>query len=298
MIPFETDLSVLTHETLQAASLDMERLLSYVPGLSEQDKQALEAGEGCLIKNPIPFSYGDAPVEHTELEAGDTITLNGSKLRVIAVVDSPVMINNSGYTNGVQIIMNDAVYNSLIGNDRYSEVYPTLKEGADTESFENWLDDWREDAPGTHWLSYRQSDAQMEESFEQIKMLCWALIIFIGIIGILNIINTVYSNIHTRVGEIGMQRAIGMSTVSLYKTFFWEGAYYGIIASVIGAVLGYVCCVFVGAAETDTLQLVEIPFFAIAEAAAISIIACLAATAVPLRSIAGMEIVESIENVE
>ena len=27
----------------------------------------------------------------------------------------------------------------------------------------------------------------------------------------LNIINTVYSNIHTRVGEIGMQRAIGMS---------------------------------------------------------------------------------------
>ena len=47
----------------------------------------------------------------------------------------------------------------------------------------------------------------MIESFEQIKMLCWVLIIFIGIIGILNIINTVYSNIHTRVGEIGMQRA-------------------------------------------------------------------------------------------
>ena len=81
----------------------------------------------------------------------------------------------------------------------------------------------------------------MIESFEQIKMLCWVLIIFIGIIGILNIINTVYSNIHTRVGEIGMQRAIGMSAASLYKTFLWEGAYYGIIASVIGAVFGYVC---------------------------------------------------------
>ena len=68
---------------------------------------------------------------------------------------------------------------------------------------------------------------------------CWVLIIFIGIIGILNIINTVYSNIHTRVGEIGMQRAIGMSAASLYKTFLWEGAYYAIFASVIGAVLGY-----------------------------------------------------------
>ena len=58
------------------------------------------------------------------------------------------------------------------------------------------------------------------------------LILFVGLIGILNIINTVYTNIHTRVTEIGMQRAIGMSAGSLYKTFLWEGAYYGIIASV------------------------------------------------------------------
>ena len=138
----------------------------------------------------------------------------------------------------------------------------------------------------------------MIESFAQIKMLCWVLIIFIGIIGILNIINTVYSNIHTRVGEIGMQRAIGMSAASLYKTFLWEGAYYGIIASVIGMVFGYVCCIFVGAAQTDALQLVAVPVMAIVEAAIISIVACLLATAIPLRSIARMSIVDSIETVE
>lgn len=143
-----------------------------------------------------------------------------------------------------------------------------------------------------------QSSNEMIESFEQIKMLCWVLIIFIGIIGILNIINTVYSNIHTRVGEIGMQRAIGMSAASLYKTFLWEGAYYGIIASVIGAVFGYVCCIFVGAAQTDALQLVAVPVMAIVEAAIISIVACLLATAIPLRSIARMSIVDSIETVE
>ena len=148
------------------------------------------------------------------------------------------------------------------------------------------------------WLSYLQSSNEMIESFEQIKMLCWVLIIFIGIIGILNIINTVYSNIHTRVGEIGMQRAIGMSAASLYKTFLWEGAYYGIIASVIGAVFGYVCCIFVGAAQTDALQLVAVPVMAIVEAAIISIVACLLATAIPLRSIARMSIVDSIETVE
>lgn len=105
-------------------------------------------------------------------------------------------------------------------------------------------------------------------------------------------------HIHTRVGEIGMQRAIGMSAASLYKTFLWEGAYYGIIASVIGAVFGYVCCIFVGAAQTDALQLVAVPVMAIVEAAIISIVACLLATAIPLRSIARMSIVDSIETVE
>ena len=131
----------------------------------------------------------------------------------------------------------------------------------------------------------------MAESFAQVKMLCWVLIAFIGFIGVLNIINTVYSNIHTRVGEIGMQRAIGMSAASLYKTFLWEGAYYAIFASVIGAVLGYVCCIFVGAAKTDTLQLVTVPVMAIIEVAVVSVAACLLATAIPLRSIAKMNIV-------
>lgn len=71
-----------------------------------------------------------------------------------------------------------------------------------------------------------------------------------------------------------------------------------IMTTVIGAVFGYVCCIFVGAAQTDALQLVAVPVMAIVEAAIISIVACLLATAIPLRSIARMSIVDSIETVE
>ena len=119
-----------------------------------------------------------------------------------------------------------------------------------------------------------------------------------GVIGILNIINTVYTNIHTRIGEIGMQRAIGMSERSLYQTFLWEGAYYGLTASVLGAVLGYICTVLVGAAATDGLKLTAFPLIPVLEAAAVSVAACLAATAIPLRAIGRMSIVNSIETVE
>ena len=297
-LPFETDLSVQSHETFQLVNIDDGLLEIYAPNLSDQDKQALNNGTGCLVKNPIPFSYGDTPVEHTELSIGDTIQLGSRALRVIGIIDTPITINNEGFTNGVQLIVNEEIYCSLMQDDTYSEIYLTLQDGVDTNSFESILDDWCSKYPGAHWLSYLESSNEMAESFEQIKMLCWVLIIFIGIIGILNIINTVYSNIHTRVNEIGMQRAIGMSAASLYKTFLWEGAYYAIFASVIGAVLGYVCCIFVGAAKTDALQLVAVPVIAIIEAAVVSVTACLLATAIPLHSIAKMNIVETIENIE
>jgi len=118
----------------------------------------------------------------------------------------------------------------------------------------------------------------------------------VALIGLLNIINTVYTNIHTRVAEIGIQRAIGMGTGSLFKVFLWEGAYYGMIAAVVGSIAGYVCTIFVEAATTDELRLVSIPVIPIAEAAALAIAACLLATCVPLRRISKMSIVESIED--
>lgn len=297
-LPFDTNLSLQGHETLQLASVDEAQLSRFALTLSAQDKQALLDGTGCLVKNPIALSYGGETVQQTSLAVGDVVKLGDKELRVVALLDSPVTIGSSGFTNGVQILVSDAMYCELTGSDYYAEVCPTLKKDADTAAFETWLDGWCGKNPGTQWLSYRQSSQEMAESFAQIKMLCWVLIALIGVIGVLNIINTVYSNIHTRIGEIGMQRAIGMSAASLYKTFLCEGAYYGIFASVIGAVLGYVCCIFVGAAQTDTLQLVAVPVAAILEAAAVSVAACLAATAIPLRTISRMSIVDSIETGE
>lgn len=297
-LPFDTNLSLQGHETLQLASVDEAQLSRFAPTLSAQDKQALLDGTGCLVKNPIALSYGGETVQQTSLAVGDVVKLGDKELRVAALLDSPVTIGSSGFTNGVQILVSDAMYCELTGSDYYAEVCPTLKKDADTAAFETWLDGWCGENPGTQWLSYRQSSQEMAESFVQIKMLCWVLIALIGVIGVLNIINTVYSNIHTRIGEIGMQRAIGMSAASLYKTFLWEGAYYGIFASVVGAVLGYVCCIFVGAAQTDTLQMVAVPVAAILEAAAVSVAACLAATAIPLHAISRMSIVDSIETGE
>ena len=294
-MPVEVSIPLQSWEAFHIAGIDDTRLLSLAEGLAEQDRQELLLGQACMVKNPTVFSYEGQTVETTCLESGDHITINGQELRVAGIAANPITINNQGFLNGVQVIVKEETYDTLTGTDRYSEVYPTLRSQEDAKAFEEWLEGWCRENPGSHWLSYRQTQDQLADSFAQIQMLCWCLILFIGLIGILNIINTVYSNIHTRIPEIGMQRAMGMSAASLYQTFLWEGAYYGIIASLAGGVLGYICTVFVNAATTDQLQLVPVPWLSILEAAGISIAACLLATAVPLRSIARMGIAPSIE---
>ena len=289
-------------ETFQVVGLN-DDYWDYFMGseLSAEDLTLLKSGKACIVRNPLALNYGGTELERTSFAAGDAISVAGRDITIIATLDGYdgyVSVGNSGFTNGVQVIVSDCIYSELTGTAIYNEMCPTLNADADRELFDAVAEKICQDIPGTTCLSYEETDRQLEESFEQIRLLAWGLILFVGLIGLLNIINTVYTNIHTRVMEIGMQRAIGMSAGSLYKTFLWEGAYYGIIAAVIGNIVGYICTIFVNAATTDTIQLVSIPILPIAEATVLSIGACLLATCIPLKKIAKLSIVDSIESIE
>ncbi len=270
--------------------------------LSEKQFELLKAGNGCIIRNPIPLNIEGMEFVWSNILTGSTLTIEEKELPVIGTLDGYdgyISVGNNGFTNGVQVIVNDSLYSELTGKEVYAELRPILKAGADREAFDCLLEEFCDTVVGTTYISYEQADQQLEESFEQIHLLAWGLILFIGLIGILNIINTVYTNIHTRVSEIGMQRAVGMDRAGLYRMFLWEGAYYGIFAAVIGCVLGYIFTVFVEAAANNEFQLIsKVPVIPMAEAAIVSVAACLLATCVPLQRIAKMSIVDSIETGE
>ncbi len=289
-------------EAFQVAGLN-DAYWDYFMGdsVSADGLKKLKSGEACVVRNPLPISYEGQTAAMTSFEAGETISVVGKNIPIITTMDGYdgyIGVGNDGYTNGVQLIVSNGLYSELTGISTYNELLPTVKTGIDRGAFGSVISSICKEVPGTTSISYEETDQQLKESFEQIRLLAWGLILFIGLIGILNIINTVYTNIHTRITEIGMQRAIGMSAGSLYMTFLWEGAYYGIIASMIGGLTGYVCTIFISSASTNTLQLVSIPVLSITEAAVISIFTCLIATYIPLKKIAKMNIVESIETVE
>lgn len=294
-------LSLQPAETFQVVGLNdsyWDKVFSRLP-LELLEK--LKAGEGCMVRNPIPLNFQGQDIPRTNIPVGETITVADRKLEVLYTLDGYdgyLSVGNNGFVNGVQVIVNEELYTALTGKSAYHELLPALVEGVDREDFDAVVEALARRTPGTLWLSYEDTDRQLAESFAQIRLLAWGLILFVALIGLLNIINTVYTSIHTRVAEIGMQRAIGMSVGSLYRVFLWEGAYYGMIASVIGGIAGYLCTIFVEAAATDTLRLVAVPVVPILEASGLAIAACLLATCVPLRKIRRMSIVGAIGAVE
>ena len=98
--------------------------------------------------------------------------------------------------------MDHTLYPELTGKNEYNELLPTLEANVERDLYDQTIEVLAGNTPGTTWISYEETDRQLTESFEQIRLLAWGLILFVSFIGILNIINTVYTNIHTRVTEI------------------------------------------------------------------------------------------------
>ena len=76
------------------------------------------------------------------------------------------------------------------------------------------------------------------------KTLGYSLVIILGVIGFVNLINTMVTSIITRKKELGMLQAIGLSDSQLVKMLQMEGLFYtfgslGIILT-LGNVIGYI----------------------------------------------------------
>lgn len=296
------DFTLQPGETFQLLGLNDSYLDAFFGSmLTPEELEAFRQGEGCIVRNPIPLNIEGQEIPRSSIAAGSDITVAGQKLPVLFTLnnyDGYLSVGNNGFINGVQVIVSDRLSPVLTGSRAYAEFLPALTDDADRDAVDTLLNDLCANYPGTTFLSYEETDRQLEESFAQIKLLSWGLILFVGLIGILNIINTVSTNIHTRLQEIGIQRAIGMSARSLCRTFLWESAIYGLTAALAGSFCGYLCTIFIDAATTDLLQLTAFPLAAALEASLLSVAACLLSAAIPLRGIRNYSIVDSMEHTE
>ncbi|HAU5239496.1 ABC transporter permease [Clostridioides difficile] len=282
-------------EMLKIIGIDEQTLKDLMPSITDSTLEDFKNGSICFIKNPLAISTTGVKTKYTNLKPKDNITINKKQLDIYSTVDKMFFLQGNGWVNGVDIIVYDSVYNTLTNKNKFNQINIYAKDKSDLEQIRLSIEQICENNPGSHWISYIESDKQLKESFKQIELLAWAVILFVGLIGTLNIINTTHTNINTRTNEIGVKRAIGMSNSSLYKMFLWEDVYYGIFAAILGSIAGYASAIIINMATIEKLDFTNIPITSILQATIISILACIIATLIPLRKVKKMNIIDCID---
>ncbi|MCB4305064.1 ABC transporter permease [Clostridioides difficile] len=282
-------------EMLKIIGIDEQTLKDLMPSITDSILEDFKNGSICFIKNPIAISTPGVKTRHTNLKPKDSITINKKQLDIYSTVDKMFFLQGNGWINGVDVIVYDSVYNTLTNKNKFNQINIYAKDKSKLEQIRLSIEQICENNPGSHWISYIESDKQLKESFKQIEFLAWAVILFVGLIGTLNIINTTHTNINTRTNEIGVKRAIGMSNISLYKMFLWEGVYYGIFAAIFGSIAGYASAIIINMATIEKLDFTNIPITSILQATIISVLACIIATLIPLRKVKKMNIIDCID---
>ena len=203
----------------------------------EINKEALESGEGIVYTHPSYAKEFGIKVGSTQV-----ITIYDGKdsykkeFTVLALVD----------IGGASIRIPESVMDSLIKTDTTIRVGLEVKK----DMLKSVEEEIKNITDNDEYLSY----GTLEDSIETYKksmaitsVLIYSLVIIIGVIGLMNLINTMITSIITRKRELGILQAIGLSDKQLVKMLQIEGLFYTVgtllITLTLGNILGYIAVI-------------------------------------------------------
>jgi len=188
---------------------------------------------------------------------------------VMAVVDIPFSMTEQRYTE-----------NSLI---TILPVEEFLVKDTDAECFaaSYWVEDDKEAAfqsfvesyttqvdPNTDYESKEDIRGEMTSLSMTINVIGGGLSFIVGVIGVLNLINTMLTSVITRKRELAMMQSIGLTTTQMRRMLIYEGLYYIAFTAIIGVTVGSLLSVSVIRALGNVIQCFEyqytvLPFVAL-----------------------------------
>ena len=200
----------------------------------EVNYESLKNGEGVIYTFP---SYA----EENGIKVGEKVNLtiyDGSK-----TFEKEFTVEAICYVGGADFRVPNNVLDTMITTDITSSIDILVSDNA-KENIEAML---KSIAEGNTFIELKTLDAEIklyEDSLVLIKSLGYSLVIIIGVIGFMNLINTMITSLITRKRELGMLQAIGLSNKQLVRMLQIEGLFYTAgtlgITLTLGNVIGYI----------------------------------------------------------
>jgi putative ABC transport system permease protein len=216
------------------------------------------------------------------------------KVKIIAIIDK-IPMSDYGYIGPVNFITSEEIFSKLTESDSFYSMNISLNKEFDRNEALNYF---KEEIKRDNSLSLRDYFEEVRRD-KQINMIIrvflYGFVTIIVMIGSLNILNTVNTNLILRKREFAALKAIGMAQGQVKKQVWLEGALYGIIASIYGGIIGTVLTyimyrIFDMASNFDY----SIPWSSMMIATIGTILITLSASLIPLKNINDSNIIESI----
>ncbi|WP_353893009.1 FtsX-like permease family protein [Proteinivorax hydrogeniformans] len=169
--------------------------------------------------------------EQNDVESQETITLT-----VVGILENDPIYNN----HGIKLITAEEFYRANI-REGYDKFYINAVEDLDGDTHMQLTQELSSIAhssdAGSFFDNYYFARRDRQLMLE-VSVFIYGFIVLISIIGALNIINTISTNLLTRTKEFAMLRAVGMGPKSLINMIRYEAILSGVIGVIYGCITG------------------------------------------------------------
>jgi len=245
------------------------------------------------VGDEIYLQYNDWTDDNADFGSGKV-----NKVKVMAILKSDPF-SFRGSQSGLKIITTEEVAKKLTGIEDIKPVNLNIiitepeKEKTALAELENAI----ASNPSLMLVNRIDSNRNEKSSKLMIQILIYGFVIVVSLIGSVNIINTLTTNIILRRREFASLKCIGLTQKGLKKMIVLEGFMYGIAGtiygSIVGCVLSYVLYSGIGSVR-ETIW--RIPWDAIAIATVCSLIIGYLSILSPLSRIKKDNLIEAVRN--
>lgn len=200
--------------------------------------EELKSGDKVILDRALLYWYPD-------IKVGDKLKLNihdGDNTFQKEIEVAAIGEYGTGLTNYNCLIMAKEGAEKLTINNS-SSYFQVIADKDYDEALEASLQAIVDGSGRLQMRTWKNEYDTWENAIQMTRGACYAFIIILAAISIMNLINTMINSVHVRKKELGMMQAIGMSDRQLMKMLQLEGIFYTvgtlIISIGVGSLAGY-----------------------------------------------------------
>lgn len=254
----------------------------------ELDLEKFKTGDylvaGCFVESNGTLSCYDV---------GDKVKINSGngeekEYTVLAIGDIPYDVSmRRHYAYSVDLYLPSREWvNKMMIEDYYIYAYDV--ENGYESAWDNNMSKLKQENNNISYESKMTYKNQFEGFMNAILTLGICVSIILGVIGLLNFINSIYNSIYNRKRELAIMQSMGMTRTQIYGTLIFEGGYYMLISLAVGFGVGLVLNDLVVTALGNSMEFI-IYKGSMLPSLMFGIVGCLLAVCTPIIIFYGMD---------